>query len=259
MPDTPTLILLIITGFIAGICNAVAGGGTFFTLPIFLAAGLPPVLANASNALAVWPGHILASVTYRELLWQHRRTLARTAIIGLIGAIIGAWLLSRIGNARFRVLIPTLILVATLLFAFGKNIHDYFANHRTPRIMSLSQPHAMGTLIQLALAIYGGFFSAGLGVMLMAMLMLFGVHDMQLNNAFKNAIASVISTVAVLIFSMSGMVAWSYALPAFTACIAGGIIGAKLAQRLPATLLKHIVVGMGLALTAYYAWTIYGA
>jgi uncharacterized membrane protein YfcA len=259
MPDTITLTLLIITGFIAGICNAVAGGGTFFTLPIFLAAGLPPVLANASNALAVWPGHILASVTYRDVLWQHRWTLARTAIIGLVGAIIGAWLLAKVGNARFRVLIPALILVATLLFAFGKNIHDYFANHRVPRMMTLTKPNVLGTLIQLVLAIYGGFFSAGLGVMLMAMLMLFGVHDMQLNNAFKNAIASVISTVAVLIFIMSGMVVWSHAVPAFAACVLGGIVGAKLAQRLPAKLLKNTVVVTGLVLSIYYAWTIYGA
>jgi uncharacterized membrane protein YfcA len=257
MPDTATLLLLILTGFIAGVCNAVAGGGTFFTLPIFLAAGLPPVLANASNALAVWPGHILATVTYRHILWQHRKTLLRVCLIGLIGAVIGSWLLSQVGNARFRALIPMLILVATLLFAFGKQIHDHFAHRPMPRSMSLEHLSLLAAFIQLILAVYGGFFSAGLGVMLMAMLMLFGVHDMQLNNAFKNAIASVISTVAVLIFILNGMVVWSHALPAFAACIVGGIVGAKLAQRLPAQWLKSTVVTTGLMLTVYYAVTFF--
>ena len=258
-PDFFTLFLLIITGFIAGVCNAVAGGGTFFTLPIFLAAGLPPVLANASNAVAVWPGHILASIGYRKILLKERKTLITACIIGLFGALVGAYALMVIGNARFRVLIPVLIFIATALFASGTRIHRFFNAHQTTpsRSFSLDQPNLWGVLIQLALAIYGGFFSAGLGVMLMAMLMLFGMHDMQRNNAYKNAIASVISTVAVVTFISMGLVAWSYTLPACVAGVVGGIVGTRMAQQLPALLMKRIVILTGTALTLYYAWTIY--
>lgn len=186
-PDFSTLALLIITGFIAGVCNAIAGGGTFFTLPIFLAAGLPPVLANASNAVAVWPGHILASVGYREVLRQDRRLLLKSAAIGLAGALVGAYALSTVGNARFRVMIPWLILLATVLFASGARLHAFFNTLQSNRALSLTHPNGCGVLIQFILAVYGGFFSAGLGVMLMAMLMAFGIHDMQRNNAYKNA------------------------------------------------------------------------
>ena len=258
-PDIPTLLLLILTGFIAGVCNAVAGGGTFFTLPIFLAAGLPPVLANASNAVAVWPGHILASWGYRDILRKDRATLLKACVIGLFGAVLGAYALLSIGNARFRVLIPVLIFIATLLFASGARIHHFFNAHQpTPsRSFSLSNPNVWGVLIQLTLAMYGGFFSAGLGVMLMAMLMLFGIHDMQHNNAYKNAIASVISTVAIAIFITQGLVAWSYTVPAFVAGIVGGVVGTRMAQRLPARLMKNIVIATGAALSVYYAYVIY--
>lgn len=256
-PDFSTLALLIITGFIAGVCNAIAGGGTFFTLPIFLAAGLPPVLANASNAVAVWPGHILASVGYREVLRQDRRLLLKSAAIGLAGALVGAYALSTVGNARFRVMIPWLILLATVLFASGARLHAFFNTLQSNRALSLTHPNGCGVLIQFILAVYGGFFSAGLGVMLMAMLMAFGIHDMQRNNAYKNALASVISTVAIVIFIAQGLVNWSHALPAFASGIIGGVVGAKLAQRLSAHFLKKIVIAIGLTLSIYYAKVIY--
>lgn len=258
-PDLLTLFLLVVTGFVAGVCNAIAGGGTFFTLPIFLAAGLPPVLANASNAVAVWPGHILASFGYRDLLYKERKTLLKACVIGLIGALLGAFALLVIGNARFRVMIPVLIFIATVLFASGARIHHFFNAHRIEpsRSFSLDNPNLWGIALQLVLAIYGGFFSAGLGVMLMAMLMLFGIHDMQRNNAFKNAIASVISTVAIVTFISQGLVAWSYTLPAFAAGIAGGMFGTRVARFLPAKTLKWIVVSTGAVLTVYYAYSIY--
>lgn len=248
LPDTSTLLLLIITGFVAGVCNAIAGGGTFFTLPVFLSLGLPPIVANASNAVAVWPGHIIASWGYRDLLSERRSSLYPSLLIGLIGAVIGVGLLASVGNQRFRVMIPFLILIATVLFAVGGRIHAWLYHHS-----EVAQPRAIGTwLLQLIIAIYGGFFSAGLGVMLMAMLMVIGVHQMQLNNAYKNAIASVISTVAVGLFIVNGWVVWQLALPAFVAGIVGGMCGTYWAKRLPAIYLKTLVVLTGLGLSVYY-------
>ena len=249
--------LLILTGFIAGVANAIAGGGTFFTLPVFLAAGLPPIVANASNAVAVWPAHIIASAGYRDILLQHKRALTKAIFIGLMGALIGAWLLSIVGNERFRSLIPVLIAVATLLFALGAPIRNWLTQHPTRAHLSLTQPRLIGVILQLILAVYGGFFSAGLGVMIMAMLMLLGVSDMQLNNAFKNAIASVISTVAILMFIFSDLVDWHTTLPAFAACFVGGIVGTRCAQRLSAQVLKTIVILTGVVLTLYYGYRIY--
>ncbi len=265
--DFVTLLLLIGAGFIAGVANAIAGGGTFFTLPIFLSLGLPPIVANATNALAVYPGHLLASWNYRALLRADKHALLRISLIGLVGAIIGVVLLYSIGNAGFRRAIPVLIGFATLIFVIGPRIRNWL-NRRmditdaTDATDATAAPknhlHALthmsvgSQLLTLAMSIYGGFFSAALGILLMALLLILGVKDLQTNNAYKNAIASVISSVAVGLFTVQGWVNWHYALPAFISGIGGGIFGARMAQKLPDAWLRRIVIATGCVLTAYY-------
>jgi uncharacterized protein len=253
VPELSIALLLLITGFIAGACNAVAGGGTFFTFPAFLAAGLPPVVANASNSVAVWPGHAFAAIWYRAELSRRMQNVRGSLLIALLGGIVGAVLASVIANQVFAGLIPFLLLFATLLFAFGRRVSVLIERPTTER------PHAsLGSrCVEFVVAIYGGFFGAGLGIMLMASLLMLGVHDLQASNALKNLLGAVINSVAVLVFAVLGVVSWPHTLIAFVGAITGGLAGARLARRLSETWLRRIVIAVGLFLSAYYFWRYY--
>ena len=256
MHDIFIFTLLFGSGIMAGICNATAGGGTFFTFPVFLAAGLPPIVANASNAIAVWPGHALAVVAYRHELRTHPHGLRLSLLLGLLGGIIGAMLLVWIQNSVFLKLIPVLILFATLLFAFSDVIRGWLA--KNPQDNQSLTRRGFAHVFELVIAIYGGFFIAGLGIMLMAGLQMLGVRDIQMNNALKNLLAAVISSVAALVFIFSGLVHWQYTLIAFIGAVIGGYWGGRIARWLPALWLRRIVIALGLGLSIFYALKYYG-
>ncbi len=253
MPELSIAVLLLVTGFIAGVCNAVAGGGTFFTFPAFLAAGLPPVVANASNSVAVWPGHAFAAIGYRQKLAHRLRDVRGSLVIALFGGAVGSALAAVIANEIFARLIPFLLLFATLLFAFGRRL-----SLRMERPVD-DAPHArLGSrCLEVLVAVYGGFFGAGLGVILMASLLMLGLHDLQANNALKNLLGAVINSVAVLVFAALGVVSWPHTLIAFTGAVAGGLAGARIARRMSDKWLRYTVIGVGLVLTVYYFWRYY--
>lgn len=246
--------LLLAAGTLAGAINAVAGGGTLVTFPALLAIGLPPVVATASNAVAVWPGHALAAVSYRgELL---RAPISRNGQVGLcvagiLGGAIGAALLHVVGNEGLKQLVPLLLALATLLFACGP------ALARTASLHAARASAALQAVIVFVMAIYGGFFGAGLGVMLMAVLLLLGVRDAQQNNALKNLVATAVTSSSVLLLAASGLVAWDATVVMLVGAFAGGFVGGRYAQRISAGRLRQGVVAVGVVLTAYYAWTYY--
>jgi len=256
MNELLLLSLLLLTGFVAGVSNAIAGGGTFFTFPVFLAAGLPPVVANASNAIAVWPGHALAVVGYRKSLAGYGDGIGSSVLIALGGGITGALLLTVTGNAVFVKLIPFLLLFATILFASGPALGARLSALNA--VPSLSGSGKVASIVQFVFAFYGGFFGAGLGIMYMAALHLSGVHDVQANNALKNLLAAVVTSVAVLVFAATGLVAWKYTLTAFSGAMVGGYAGAYIAQWMPGLWLRRIVIAFGLLLTIYYFVKYYG-
>jgi len=254
--EPKTALLLVATGLVAGVCNALAGGGTFFTFPAFLGAGLPPVVANASNAIAVWPGHAFAAVGYRTELRALRKGLLGASIAALAGGICGAWLLVVIEDDAFARMIPFLLLAATLLFASGEQVNRRLAAH-----MDEGRGRA-ATLLQhgclFLFSLYGGFFGAGLGVILMAGLLMLGVTDLAANNALKNLLGALITSVAVAVFAFSGLVSWPHTLIALAGAAAGGVLGVRVAHRLSAVWLRRIVIAVGLSLSVYYAVRYYG-
>jgi uncharacterized membrane protein YfcA len=256
MPDTLTALLLLMAGVLAGVSNSIAGGGTFFTFPAFLAAGLSPVVANASNALAVWPANIVAAISYRREFADIPALLKGSLMIALAGGAAGAGLVAYVGNEVFSRLIPFLILFATVLFTFGRRIGAWLYP-RTPA-GAPAHPGALARTFEFMVAVYGGFFGAGLGVMLMAGLLMLGVHNLQKNNALKNLLGAVVNSTAILVFVASGLVSWPHTLIGLSGAAVGGMAGARIARLLSAAWLGRIVTTVGLLLSAYYFMKYYG-
>lgn len=243
--DPLILFFLFFAGIIGGGVNAIAGGGTFFTFPAMIASGLDPLTANASNAVAIYPGHAAAVPAYREELKAAGRPLVLRSAVVAFGGLLGAGLLLYTGSVAFEGLVPLLLLAATLLFAFGPALAAFSA-----RLRSDSRWLTGG--IEFLFAIYGGYFGAGLGVLLMAALTIIGVRDVQMANAQKNLLATIITTISVAVFAVAGAIAWPQTIAVLGGALIGGYSGARIARHIPARALRIVVIGVGLALSAYY-------
>jgi uncharacterized membrane protein YfcA len=240
-------LLLALAGTVGGLCNAVAGGGTLFTFPALLAAGVPPAMANATSAVSIWPGHAASLLGYRAELGRHREQLCSSLPVVCIGAIAGAVLLILTGDAPFDRLLPCLILLATSTFAFGPHLRTTLERRRLGQL-----PSWRVTGAKFLLALYGGYFGAGLGIMLMAILALQGPRDVQEANAVKNALATVVTSIAVVLFIATGSVAWAQGSAVLLGSLVGGYVGARLARWLPQRAMRWTIVGFGLVSAAYF-------
>lgn len=232
--------------FLAGGLNAVAGGGTFLSFPALLAAGVAPVTANASNSVALWPASLAGAWAYRRELRRQPRRSARLVAISLAGGVAGSLLLLAVSNAFFARLIPWLLLAATALFAASSRIARLAAALRRP---GRGQG---GLLLQSAVAVYGGFFGAGLGILTLAALSIQGIEDIQELNAIKNLCSAANYSMAALTFAVAGAVSWPHTAVMLATALAGGHAGACLARRLPAAWLRLLVVTIGGVLTLVY-------
>ena len=260
---TPTDILLMgAGGFAAGAVNAVAGGGTFFSFPALLAVGLPPVVANASNSVALWPGSLAGAWAYRKELAAYKRYLLPMGAASLLGGIAGGLLLLAAGDARFSALIPWLLAFATGLFAFSPQISAALKRRRPARPVRADGDYGSGTpagwLVQLLVSIYGGFFGAGMGILTMASLAMGGHEDVQHINALKNLLSAINYSVTALTFIVAGAVSWPQTLVMLLAASAGGYAGARVARRIRGPWLRRMVIAVGAALTLYYFYKAQG-
>jgi uncharacterized membrane protein YfcA len=245
------IALLVSAGFAGGTVNAIAGGATFFTFPAMLAAGVPPVAANASNTVALFPASLAASVALRRELATVRPHLPRLLTVGLAGGIAGAVLLLATSDRAFMALVPWLLLLATLIFAFSPQLLAWVRAHRGADTI-IFRPSA-GTLVLIAVcAVYGGYFGAGVGIMMMAGLALAGLEDLQVANALKNLLAGAINGIAVVVFVASGVVVWPAALVMLAGAVLGGVFGARIARRIPKLVFRWLVIAIGSLLTVWY-------
>lgn len=254
---TPADIVLISAGgFAAGAVNAVAGGGTFFSFPALLAVGLPPVVANASNSVALWPGSLAGAWAYRQELAAYKRYLLPMGAASLLGGIVGGLLLLAAGDARFSALIPWLLAFATALFAFSPQLSAVLKRHRPARPVRADGDYGSGTpagwFVQLMVSIYGGFFGAGMGILTMASLAMGGHEDVQHINALKNLLSAVNYSVTAMTFIIAGAISWPQTLVMLLAASAGGYAGARVARRIRGPWLRRMVIAVGSALTLYY-------
>ncbi|HEV8003430.1 MAG TPA: sulfite exporter TauE/SafE family protein, partial [Planctomycetaceae bacterium] len=226
---------LCVTALIAGAVNSIAGGGTLITFPALLAALTPvhgasaAVLANATSTVALVPGSFAAAWGYRQKLRDARRWLALLIVPSLVGGVIGSLLLTRLSPAYFDALVPWLILTATLLLLIDSVRRRKPAG---PERTEYSRRSIVGLVaFQLVVSIYGGYFGAGIGILMLASLAMMGIGDINRMNAVKTVLTVGINGVSVVVFLIGGDVLWQYALPMAAASILGGYLGAKLALR----------------------------
>lgn len=245
-----TAIALFLAGILGGVMNAVAGGGTFLVFPALLFTGMPPVPANATNTVALWPG-IAASVrAFWPRLKAGPRVLVPLLLTCLLGGVAGALLLLRTPAHTFMRLVPWLMLVGTLLFAFGGRLG--LARPGGSLHQATRTEIAGAAAFVLVVAIYGGYFGAGIGFLILAMLEALGMTDIHDMNALKIVMVAVINGVAVVTFIAARAVYWPQALVILAGAVLGGYFGAHYSQRLPATVLRGFVLVVGAGMTAYF-------
>jgi uncharacterized protein len=243
-------IFLFFAAMLGGAINAVAGGGSFVSFPALLFTGVAPVSANATNTLALWVGVTASGGAYRSRFNISRRVMVPLIGAGVLGGLSGAFLLIHTPAQTFLKVLPWLLLGATLLFAFGK--------HLTGRI-SASVSHDASTaalagaaIFELAVAVYGGYFGGGIGIMNLAMLAALGMTDIHAMNALKVVLGGVINGVATITFVVTGAIVWPQAIVMIVGAILGGYFAAHFAQKLPQAWIRSFVILVGTGMTIYF-------
>jgi uncharacterized membrane protein YfcA len=254
---TTQLALVVLAALIGGVMNAIAGGGTLLTFPALIALGIPPIHANATSTVALWPGALGSMWGYRSELRGSRLWAVGFAFPSLLGGGVGAWLLLRTPPDRFAALVPWLVLGATALFMVQRPVMRRFASSgRSPSsglahadrdtILTRSLPPFSILIFQFFIAIYGGYFGAGVGILMLAALGFMGLNNIHRMNGLKNWGGLCMNAVAAAMFAFSTLVSWPIALAMAAGSVAGGYIGSRTAQRVSQELVRATVVGIGL-------------
>ena len=254
MPNNLTLVhslLLFSTAFIAGSLNAVAGGGSFITFPTLIFTGVSPIIANATNNTALWIAAMASAGAYRHNLHIPRRQLLILCITSLIGGGIGSVILLYTSADMFKQLLPYLLLSATLIFTFSEPLKMWL-QFQSKKSSSESPPLLILVIAQLAISIYGGFFGAGLGILMLATLSFLGIKNIHTMNAFKSFLGSCINGIAIFPFMFAGLIAWHQAILMAVGGSLGGYLCAHYAQRLDPHLVRIFVIFVGFSMTTYF-------
>jgi uncharacterized protein len=246
----PQAIFLFVAGVLGGALNAVAGGGSFIAFPALLFVGVPPIPANATNALALWTGVTASGGAYRNRLDVPQRVLVPLLATSVVGGLIGAWLLLKTPAHTFMRVLPWLMLGATLLFVFGKKL----AGGRKSSVGHDATTAAIvgASVFELAVAVYGGYFGGGVGIVNLAMLAAVGMTDIHAMNALKSVLGIAINGVATVAFVVARAIYWPQAIVMIAGAIVGGYFGAHYAQRLPQAWVRWSVILVGFGMTAYF-------
>jgi uncharacterized membrane protein YfcA len=241
-------LVVVLAGFGAGFINALAGGGSFLTFPSLIAAGLPAIDANATSTIALFPAQVATTFAYRSSLkksLEDPRVDGRMlAIISLVGGFFGALLLLATPEQFFERAVPFLLLGATLVFALGMVM---------PKQAEKQLLSATGVLVaQCFVAIYGGYFGGGIGILMLAALTLYGLKDIVLMNSLKMLLATLMNATATAVFLFSGRIHWLEGIILSAGSIAGGFAGAHAGSRIPPLLVRLFVIFIGLALSLHF-------
>lgn len=250
-------ILLLLAGLVGGAVNTLAGGGSFIVFPALLAVGVPPVLANASNTYAALPGYASGAFGYWHAIVPHRHRLVIYTLVALVFGYLGAELLLVVSDEQFGKVVPWLMAFAVTLFIAGKRINALVAGKAGGgRGMKLAGTALLMAFLA-AICVYGGFFNAGLGILLLAFLATAGMSDIHAMNGLKLYISAVVAAVAVARFALNGTIDWYHGSIALVGVTVGGYVAARLAHRIPTLWIRVAVIVYGLFMTAYFFWKAY--
>lgn len=243
---------LLSSAFFAGIVNSIAGGGQLLTFPALLAI-LSPVGANATSTIAVLPGSFASAWAYRQQVQHPPKILLWLIGPSCLGGLCGTWIVTHSPESTFAALIPWLILLAAVLFAVQPLLAAYTKSAGLAAGDVLS-PGRLTTLagVQFLVGLYGGYFGAGIGIMMLSALAYVGLRDVHEMNSVKTVLGGLINTMAAVLFIAGGKVEWKYAIPMALASTLGGYLGARLALRVKPLYVRWTVIALGLSLAAYY-------
>jgi uncharacterized protein len=237
-------LLVLVAGIGAGTINTVVGSGTLITFPVLLGVGLPPVTANVSNTVGLFPGSFVGAYGYRRELEGQGRRATELGSASILGAIAGAVLLLELPAKAFKTIVPVLIILALLLVVFGSRLTGWL----------VARGHGTSDRVTVALwvttlftGIYGGYFGAAQGVLLMGFLGLFLTESLQRQNALKNVLAGLVNLVAAIVFVSTTHIDWTAAGLIAGGSIVGGFLGAHIGRRLSPTVLRGVIVVVGIA------------
>lgn len=238
----------------AGIANSIAGGGSFISFPSLLFTGMLPVNANATNTVAVWPGILASTSAYRKSLdGPLLKSVLPLIIVTFVGSILGAWLLLTTPQLTFLKMVPWLLGTGTVLFIFGPRITAWVnRKHDNPRPSNLRI--AIITFAQFLLAIYIGYYGAGVGFIILPLLSMMGIANIHAMNGLRVLLATCGNAVAVVLFIAARAVVWPVALSMMAGAIIGGYAGAHYAQKLQPKTVRSIVITIGSTMTVYFFW-----
>jgi uncharacterized membrane protein YfcA len=244
-------VLLIASAFAAGVVNTLAGGGTLLTFPSLISIGrLKEVVANGTSTVALVPGSLAGAWGFRRELGEARRWLKWLLPPSLVGGVVGTLLVTRLPADYFKLMVPWLILTASLLFL----LQPVLARRFPPHPEGLVSPRVQTAVVffQFLVAVYGGYFGAGIGILMLSSLSFMGIGDIHRMNALKTLLAAAINGMSVIVFAIERTVAWHLVGPMMLGAIAGGLGAAFVGRRLPNAVVRWFVIAVGLVLSAYY-------
>lgn len=253
VPDATEWIVLA-AGFLAAVMNSVAGGGTMLTFPALLAAGLPGVLANTTSTVALFLGMPGSVWAFRKKLAEVKSWILPLGLVSLLGGLAGGWLLLALPPGVFDRVVPWLILMATALFLLSGPIRRWISSRRPSPADPPSSPPRWGLAFQGGVAVYGGYFGAGIGIMMLAGLGLLGLRDVNRMNALKSLLGLLCNAASVVYFIASDSVDWRLAAWLVAGSVPGYLLGSHFAQRIPAIAVRTLVVVIGLGIAGHLFW-----
>ena len=254
--DPLKILSLLAAAFVAGVINSIAGGGTLVTFPVLIWIGLDAKVANATSTVALWPGLFGGLFGYRKELENSSTILLRLGLTSVVGGAIGAWLLIFTPSPIFARLVPFLILFATILFMAQGPINRRLRVQ--PIAEALNPKWWLGAVVfQFFSSMYGGYFGAGNGILMLAALGLLGLHDINRANGIKNFLGICINSIAVLSFALSHLVVWPIALLMAGAALLGGYAGSKGAVRVGQSAVRKAIVIIGFLITFVMIWELW--
>ena len=238
-------VVLFIAAAVGGALNAVAGGGSFFTLPALIFAGVAPVAANATSTLALWPASVSSTFAYRGDIQTSRQWLLVLGLASVIGGLAGALLLVRTSDSSFLRLLPWLMFIAAATFTFGNKIRQATAHTGHASL-------AVVAVLQLVIATYGGYFGGGMGIMMLATMALAGMTNIHQMNGLKSFLGVAINGVALVLFISNGAITWKYGATMAVGATLGGYTTAYLARKIDTRYVRTFVIVVGWVMTVYF-------